>query len=185
MVTMLGPPGKVPNSAPARCPRPPRRARGIPEAALSPPPRIPSTPEARGPRSWGSPRRGLGSSALSVGLLRTREPRSPPSSSLPNLTPSLLRKIRGLEGVPGTPWLSVPALPPRSPRPGTLELRTSDPLRLGGAGTGLTAAAAGRAEGGPRSLLLPPGGRGGKGDGPLVGAVGRPANCGPAATLAG
>lgn len=102
-------------------------------------------------------------------MLRTLRP-SPPAR--PQLNP-----FPPAEGSPSG-WSSRDAVAcrplhcrPRSPRPGTRGLRTSDPPRLGGAGTGLAAAAAWRAEGGPPSLLLPPGGRGGRGDGG-AGAVG-------------
>ena len=174
----VGSPGRGPNSAPARCHRPPgvwpppAAFQGRPCPPPSPNSRSPITPEAGAPEV-GEPAEGARKFCLEFGGCCGRgSPRCSSSSTPSNLTPSLPLKVRGLEGVPGTRWLSAPCTTnPRSPRPATSGLRTSDPPRLGGAGTGLAAAAAGRAEGGPRSLLLPPGGRGEKGIGE-AGAVG-------------
>lgn len=91
-------------------------------------------------------------------MLRTLSP-SPPARPQLNPFPPAEGSLSG-----GSSRDTVACRPlhclPRSPRPGTRGLRMSDPLRLGGAGTGLAAAAAWRAVGGPRSLLLPPGGWG-------------------------
>lgn len=187
MVTTLGPPGEFQIPPPLAVPLPPgpgRRHSGGGPVSPSHPPRSPSRAKAPGPRKWGSPGKRLGSSALSLGGCCGRgSPRCFPLQQVPMLTPSLPRKARARPGGVSRDAAAFRPLHcrPRSPRSGTRGLRTSDPQWLGGAGTGLAATAAGRAKGGPGSLLLPPGGRGWRGDG---GAVRPLASCGRAVTPA-
>ena len=164
----VGSPGRGPNSAPARCRRRPPRVWPRPAAFPGRPCPLPPFPQLQKPLHsggwgsgrWGSPRRGLGSSARSLGVAAAPLPARPQLNPFPPAEGSR----------PGGSSRDAVAFGPlhhrpRSPRPATSGLRTSDPPRLGGAGTGLAAAAAGRAEGGPRSLLLPPRGRGERGGG--------------------
>lgn len=109
MVTTLGPPGEFQIPPPPAAPLPscpgPQHSVGGP-APPSPVPAAPPHPRSRVPGGGGSPGRGLGSSARSLGVAADAEPLS--SSTPPNLTPSLPRKVRCLEGVPGTQWLAAP-----------------------------------------------------------------------------
>lgn len=186
----MGPPGEVqipPPPAAAAAPLgsgpSPLLFNGGPALPPPPTPEAPSTPEAGAPEV-GEPAEGARKFCSEFGGCCGRGSSRCSSSSTPrNLTPSLPLKVPGLEGVPRDAVAFGPLhYRPRSPRPATSGLRTSDPPRLGGAGTGLAAAAAGRAEGGPRSLLLPPGGRGERNR--RGGGGGARAGCGPTLTLA-
>lgn len=166
MVTTLGPPGEfqIP-PPPATAPLPsgpgPRRPEGRP--ALPRPPAAPS-PLRPGAQERGKPGKGVRKFCWEFEACCGRG--SSRCSALLQHAPQLNPFPPAVGSRPGGSSRDALALrplhcQPRSPRPGTRGLRTSDPPRLGGAGTGLTAAAAaGRAEGGPRSLLLPPGGEG-------------------------
>lgn len=110
----VGSPGRGPNSAPARCHRPPgvwpppAAFQGRPCPPPSPNSRSPITPEAGAPEV-GEPAEGARKFCLEFGGCCGRgSPRCSSSSTPSNLTPSLPLKVRGLEGVPGTRWLSAP-----------------------------------------------------------------------------
>lgn len=111
MVTTLGPPGEFqipppPAGAPLPCGPGPVHSEGGP--ALPPTPAAPSLPRP-GPQEVGEPGEGARKfCSESGGCCGCESPGcSPLLQHAPNLTPSLPRKVRGLEGVPGTPWLSV------------------------------------------------------------------------------
>lgn len=83
------------------------------------------------------------------------------SSTPPNLTPSLPRKVHGLEGAPGTQWLAPPTLPP--PLTSAGDPRAPD-VRPAAAGRGGHGACGGlRREGRGRAAESPPPSRGGEG----------------------
>lgn len=181
MATTLGPPGEFQIPSPPAAPSRPARAaafrRRFP-SPISPRPLPTGDLGFQGVRESGEGSRKFCSE---FGGCRGR-PDCVCSSSTPhNLTPSFPRKARGLEQVPGQLWPAAPRLPPpltsgRDPRAPAVRAAAA-----GWSGHSAAATAAGGAEGGPRSLLLPPGGRGSRGSGGAPEAV---AGCGPAVTPA-
>lgn len=111
----MGPPGEVqipPPPAAAAAPLgsgpSPLLFKGGPALPPPPTPEAPSTPEAGAPEV-GEPAEGARKFCSEFGGCCGRWSSRCSSSSTPrNLTPSLPLKVPGLEGVPGTPWLSAP-----------------------------------------------------------------------------